>query len=70
MDTIIVKPRSSNEYKEVITLLRKMKIKTEIYKERSSEEILKSIENGAKEAALYLKGKAKLQDAKSLLSEL
>lgn len=70
MDTIIVKPSSRNEYKEVITLLRKMKIKTEIYKERSTEQILKSIENGAKEAALFLKGKSKLQDAKSFLSEL
>ena len=70
MDTIIVKPRSSNEYKEVITLLRKMRIKTEIYKDPSEEEILKSIEKGAKRAALFLKGKAKLQDAKALLDEL
>ncbi|MBA3673478.1 MAG: hypothetical protein H0W75_00725 [Chitinophagaceae bacterium] len=70
MDTIIVKPRSNNEYKEVVTFLRKMKIKTEIYKERSKREILKSIENGAKEAALFVKGKIQLQNAKSLLSEL
>ncbi|MEO6455020.1 MAG: hypothetical protein ABIN97_13140 [Ginsengibacter sp.] len=70
MDTIIVKPKSANEYKEVITLLRKLKIKTEVYKERSRNEILKSIEKGAKEAALYLQGKVKLQDAKNLLSEL
>ena len=70
MDTIIVKPRSSDEYKEVITLLRKLKVKTEIYKERSKHKILKSIEKGAKEASLFLKGKIQLQDAKSLLSEL
>lgn len=70
MDTIIVKPRSSNEYKEVITLLRKLKVKTEIYKERSKTQILKSIEKGTKEASLYLQGKIKLQDAKNLLSEL
>lgn len=70
MDTIIVKPRSSDEYKEIITLLRKLKVKTEIYKSRSKSEILKSIEKGAKETSLFLKGKVQLQDAKSLLSEL
>ena len=70
MDTIIVKPRTTDEYKEVISVLRKLKVKTEIYQERTKEQIFKSIENGAKEAALFLKGKAKLQDAKALLSEL
>ncbi len=70
MDTIIVKPRSSEECKEVITLLRNLNIKTEVYKERSKDKILKSIENGAKEAALFLKGKIQLQDAKSFLGEL
>ena len=70
MDTIIVKPRDNNEYKEVITLLRKLKVKTEVYKERSKNEILKSIEKGSKEAASYLQGKIKLQDAKDLLNEL
>lgn len=64
MDTIIVKPRSSDEYKEVITLLRKLKVKTEIYKSRSKNEILKSIEKGAKEVSLFLKEKIQLQDAK------
>jgi hypothetical protein len=70
MDTIIVKPKSDYEYKEVVTLLRKLKIKTEIYKEHSKSEILKSIEKGAKEASLYLQGKIKLQDSKDLLNEL
>jgi len=70
MDTIIIKPRSSDEYKEVITLLRKLKVKTEIYKEHSKDKVLKSIEKGAKEASLFLKGKIQLQEAKSLLSEL
>ncbi|MDQ6756353.1 MAG: hypothetical protein M3004_05410 [Bacteroidota bacterium] len=70
METIIVKPKNSNEYNEVLTLLRKMKVKTEIYKERSKTEILTSIEKGAKEAKLYLQGKIKLQDAQNLLSEL
>ena len=70
MDTIIVKPRDSNEFKEVITLLRKLKVKTEVCKERSKNEILKSIEKGIKEAAFYLQGKIKLQDSKGLLNEL
>ena len=70
MDTIIVKPKSDNEYKEVIFLLKRMRIKTQIYKEPSKEQILESIEKGAKSTALFLKGKIKLQDAKDLLSEL
>jgi hypothetical protein len=70
MDTIIVKPRSNTEYKEVISLLKKLKIKTEVYQSRSKEDILKSIEKGAKSTALYLQGKIQLQDAKDLLSEL
>ncbi len=70
MDTIIVKPRSNNEYKEVISFLRKRRIKKQIYKVRLKEEILKSIEKGARSTALFLKGKKELQDAKDLLSEL
>ena len=70
MDSIIVKPKNNTEYKEVITLLRKLKVKTEVYKDRSKNEILMSIEKGAKEAALYIQGKVKLQEAKNLLSEL
>ncbi len=70
MDIIIVKPKSNDEYKEVIKLLRKLRVKTEVYKERSKDDILNSIEKGAKEASLYLQGKIKLQVAKNLLSEL
>ena len=70
MDTIILKPKNNSEYKEIITLLRKLKIKTEIYKEPTKEELLETIEKGAKSAASFLKGRKRLQDAKSLLSEL
>ncbi len=70
MDTIIVKPKSTNEYKEVLSMLRKLKVKTEIYKASSKDEILKNIEKGAKSTAAFLKGKTRLQDAKDLLSEL
>jgi len=70
MDTIIIKPKDSGEYKEVLGLMRKLKIKTEVYKTPTKDEVLKDIENGARSASLFLKGKIKLQDAKSLLSEL
>lgn len=70
MDTIIIKPKNTVEYKEVLGMLRKLKVRTEIYKSPSKIQVLKSIENGAKSAASFLKGKTDLQDAKSLLSEL
>lgn len=70
MDTIIIRPKNTDEYKEVLGLLRRLKIKTEIYKMPSKSQVLKSIENGAKEASAFLNGKIDLQDAKSLLSEL
>ena len=70
MDTIIVKPKNTVEYKEVLVLLRKLKINIEIYKSSTKNQVFKSIENGAKSAASFLNGKTNLQDAKSLLSEL
>lgn len=70
MDTIIVQPKSTSEYKAVLDVLKKMKVKTKVYKEPSKSEILKSVERGAKEVALHLKGKIKLRDAKELLNEL
>ena len=70
METIIAKPSSRKQYKEVVDFLKKKKVKTEIYKEPSKEEILKGIEKGAKEAADFIKGKKKLKDVKELLREL
>ena len=70
METIIVKPKTASELKEVLGLLRKMKVKTELYKERTNKEILSSIEGGAKSASAYLKGKRRLREAKDLLDEL
>ncbi|MEP6628311.1 MAG: hypothetical protein ABJA32_10025 [Ginsengibacter sp.] len=70
MNTIIVKPRNTDEYNEILTMLRKLKIKTEIYKSPTKTQVLKSIEDGARSAAAYLNGNASLQDAKSLLGEL
>lgn len=65
-----MRPKSSSEFKAVITLLKKMKVKTEVYEEPSREEILKNIEKGAKSASRYLSGKIKLREAKDLLDEL
>jgi ADP-heptose:LPS heptosyltransferase len=70
METIIVKPATSRQYKEVVDFLRKKKVKTEIYREPSKTQILKSIEKGAKDAASFIKGKTKLKEAKELLREL
>jgi len=70
METIIIKPRSSRQYNEVISFLKKMKVKTHVYKEPTKEQILKTIENGAKSAAAFVKGKKKLKEAKDLLREL
>ena len=70
METIIVKPRSSKEAKEILAVLKKMKVKTEVYEDRTKEEILDCLEKGFKEVAAYKQGKIQLKDAKSLLDEL
>lgn len=70
METIIIRPDNSTKSKIVLDFLKKEKIKAEVYKEPAKEQILKSVERGAKEAALYLKGKIQLKNAKSHLSEL
>ena len=70
METIIAKPRSRSESKAILDFLKKINVKANIYKEPSKKEILKSIEQGAKETSLYLEGKIQLRDAKKLLNEL
>jgi cell division protein FtsX len=70
METIIVKPKNAEEAKEVLAFLKQRKIKKEVHKERTKEEILDSIERGAKEVAEYLQGKRKLRSAKEFLNEL
>ena len=70
METIIVKPKDEKEAKEILRLLKKMKVKTEVYKERTKKEILDGIEQGAKEAAEYIQGKRKLRSLKEFLNEL
>lgn len=70
MDTIIVKPKNAEEAKEVLDFLKKKKIRREVYKERTKEEILDGIEQGAKEAAEHLQGKRQLRSLKEFLNEL
>ena len=70
METIIVKPSSGRQYKEIVDFLKKMKVKTEVYKSPSKKEVLATIEKSAKSAAAFMKGKKKLKDAKDLLREL
>ena len=70
METIIVKPKNAEEAKEVLEFLKKRKIKKEVYRERTKEEILDSIERGAKEVKDHLDGKIKLRNINELLDEL
>lgn len=70
METIIIKPQRRSESKAVLDFLKKSKIKAILYKEPSKKEILNSIEKGAKEVSLHMKGKLKLKEAKHLLNEL
>ena len=70
METIIAQPRSKSESKAILDFLKKIRVKANIYKEPSKKEILKNIEQGAKETSLYLEGKIDLKDAKKLLNEL
>jgi len=70
METIIVKPKTTTELKAVLDVLRKMKVKAQLYKEPTKQQVLSSIEKGAKEVSSYLKGKKKLRNANELLNEL
>ena len=70
MNSIIASPKTEAETKAVLDFLNSMNIDVEIYEKPSKEEVLKSIEQGAKEVKLYLEGKIKLQNAFELYNEL
>ncbi len=70
METIIAEPRSKSESKAILDFLRKMNVKANVYKEPLKKDVLKSIEQGAKETRLYIEGKMHLKEAKELLNEL
>ena len=70
MNSIIASPKTEAETKAVLDFLNSMNIDVEVYEKPSKEEVLKSIEEGAKEVKLYLEGKIKLQNAFELYNEL
>ena len=70
METIIANPKNKAESKAIITFLKSLKVDVEVYEKPSKEDVLKSIEQGAKEAKMYIDGKIKLQNAFDLINEL
>ena len=70
MNSIIASPKTEAETKAVLDFLNSMNIDVEVYEKPTKEEVLKSIEQGAKEVKLYLEGKIKLQNAFELYNEL
>ena len=70
MNSIIASPKTEAETKAVLDFLNIMNIDVEVYEKPTKEEVLKSIEQGAKEVKLYLEGKIKLQNAFELYNEL
>lgn len=70
METIIVKSKDRGKTKVLLDFLKKNRMKAEVYREPTRQEILGSIERGAKEASAFLKGRKKLRNAKELLREL
>ncbi len=70
METIIVKPKTEKESEKVLRALEQMDVEVEIYRDRTKEEVLDSIERGAKEVKDHLAGKIKLRNINDLLNEL
>lgn len=74
MDTLLVKPRGKEELLFVQTLLKRMRVKTEVLeksgKKRRKEEFLDSLERSFKDVERAERGEIKLKSAYDLLSEL
>lgn len=70
METIIVKPKNATQVKEILAFLKSLQVEAEVLAERTKEEILDGIEQGAKETAEFIQGKRKLRNAKDFLNEL
>lgn len=70
METIIIKPKNEQEAKEVLDILKKMNVETEVYRVPTKEEILDAIERGANDVDRHLRGEIELKDARQLLNEL
>ena len=63
-------PKNKAESKAIISFLKSLKVDVEVYEKPTKKDILKSIEQGAKEAKMYIDGKIKLQNAFDLINEL
>ncbi|AQG81227.1 hypothetical protein [Spirosoma montaniterrae] len=75
MQNILIQPRNQEELQLVTQLMKRMKIKAEVVepkmaKVKRKEEILDSIERGAREVAAALRGEVQLKSARQLLDEL
>jgi len=70
MDSIIANPKTKAESKAILDFLKSMNIDVEVYEKPTKAKILKSIEQGFKEAKMYEQGKIKLQDAFEVYNEL
>lgn len=74
MDTLLVKPRGKEELLFVQTLLKRMRVKTEVLeksgKKRRKEEFLDSLERSFKDVERAERGEIKLKSAYDLLNEL
>jgi rRNA pseudouridine-1189 N-methylase Emg1 (Nep1/Mra1 family) len=76
METIVIKPRNKDEFDLVSKLLKKMQIRTSVFKQeetkirKSKAEFLDSLPKRLNQVKLHEEGKLKLKDAKDLLNEL
>jgi hypothetical protein len=75
MQQVIVKPRNTEELQLVTQLMKRMKIKADVIEPTLSrterkQQILDSIERGAREVSAALRGEVKLKSARELLNEL
>ena len=77
MQNIVVHPRNQEEFQLVTQLMKRMKIKADVIEEPQKtpkasrkQEILDSIERGAREVSAALRGEIKLKSAREVLDEL
>lgn len=70
METIIANPKNKKDSKAILDFLASLNVKAEVYEKRTKEDILNSIQQGAKEAKMHIDGKIKLQHFSDLLNEL
>jgi hypothetical protein len=74
METLLIKPKDKEEFDLVQSILKRMRIKTEIVekknKKQRKEEFLESLEGRLQEVERAERGEIKLKNAYDLLNEL